>query len=44
MFVATVIEVILVSALLVGFKYADRIAEWEQGVMSRVKAKFNRNR
>lgn len=42
--VQTVIEVILVAALLVGFKYEDRIAEWEQGVMSRVKAKFHRSR
>ena len=40
--IQTVIEVILVAALLVGFKYEDRIAEWEQGVIARVKKTFGR--
>lgn len=39
--IQTVIEVILVAALFVGFKYEDRIAQWEQGVIARVKKVFS---
>ena len=41
--IQTAIEVILVAALLVGFKYEDRIARWEQGVIARVKKAFSRH-
>ena len=41
--IQTIIEVILVAALLVGFKYEDRIARWEQGVIARVKKAFSRH-
>lgn len=42
--IQTVIEVILVAALFVGFKYEDRIAQWEQGVIARVKKVFSKHK
>lgn len=41
--VQTIIEVILVAAVFVGFKYEDRIAQWEQGVIARVKKAFSKH-
>lgn len=41
--IQTVIEVILVAAVFAGFKYEDRIAQWEQGVIARVKKAFSKH-
>lgn len=42
--IQTVIEVILVAAVFAGFKYEGRIAQWEQGVIARVKKTFSKHR
>lgn len=39
--IQTIIEVLLVGALVVGFIYEPAIAEWEQGIAKTIKKKIS---